>query len=261
MPVYKTEAIILRHQALGEADRIVTAFTREYGKLRLVARGIRRTTSRLGGRIEPFTHVRLLLARGRSMDVVAQAEVVQTFSGLREDLLRSAYGSYIAELVERFLPERDKHETVFDLVRHTLEALEAVREDDVEVEALWFALRLASDLGYRPETESCVECARPLPRDVGRPATSWMFSPSLGGALCPGCSAHDPDALAAAPGVLAICAYLLRFGAGMPSRLKIPPVQRADLARLVQHHLEYRLEGRLRVPQVIHRLRQPGPPT
>src|SRR5437660_1481476 len=82
MPVYKTEAIVLRQQALGEADRIVTLFTREYGKLRAAAKGIRRPASRLGGRLEPFTHARLLLARGRTLDVIAQAEIVGAFAGV-----------------------------------------------------------------------------------------------------------------------------------------------------------------------------------
>jgi len=72
MPVYKAEAIVLHQRALGESDRIVTLFTRENGKLRAVAKGVRRPTSRLGGRIEPFTHARLMLARGRTLDVIAQ---------------------------------------------------------------------------------------------------------------------------------------------------------------------------------------------
>ncbi len=115
MPVYKTEAIVLRQQALGEADRIVTLFTREYGKLRAAAKGIRRPASRLGGRLEPFTHARLLLARGRTLDVIAQAEIVEAFAGVRADLIRSAYAAYVAELVDRGLADRDPHQEVFAL--------------------------------------------------------------------------------------------------------------------------------------------------
>lgn len=258
MPVYKAEAIVLRQQAMGEADRVVTLLTREYGKLRAVARGIRRPTSRLGGRVEPFTHARLLLARGRTLDVIAQADVVGAFAGLREDLTRCAYASYVAELVDRFLPERDRHESVFDLVRRTLEDLDGAGEEEVELYTLWFALRLAADLGYRPETAGCVECGRPLPQTVGRTERSWAFSPALGGALCPACAGEDPRAAPVAPGVLAISDYLLRPG-GRSSRLRIPASQRRELARLVQAHLEYRLEGRLRAPSVICRLQNPQP--
>ena len=257
MPVYKAEAIILRQQTMGEADRVVTLFTREFGKLRAVARGIRRPTSRLGGRIEPFTHARLLLARGRSLDIVAQADVVDAFAGLRGDLTRSMYASYVAELVDRFLPERDRHEAVFVLVQKTLEDLDGAGEEEAELYALWFALRLAADLGYRPETSACVECGRPLPQAVGGRGRGWAFSPALGGALCPACAEKDAEAIRAAPGVLAACEYLLRLPSGRSSRLRIPAPDRRELARLVQVHLEYRLEGRLRAPFVIGRLRDP----
>ena len=123
MPVYKAEAIVLRQQALGEADRIVTLFTREYGKLRAAAKGIRRPASRLGGRLEPFTHARLLLARGRTLDVIAQAEIVEAFAGVRADLIRSAYAAYVAELVDRGLADRDPHQEVFTLTLDVLETL------------------------------------------------------------------------------------------------------------------------------------------
>jgi len=261
MPVYKADAIVLRQQALGEADRVVTLLTREHGKLRAAARGIRRITSRFGGRVEPFTHARILLARGKTLDVIAQVEVVEAFAGLRGDLVRSAYASYVAELVDRFLPERDLHEGVFTLARNALAALDQAREDEAELQALWFALHLASDLGYRPETEACVGCGRPLPRAGGRPAEGWAFSPALGGALCPVCVARDEDSVRALPGVLATCAYLLRLPMGRSSRLRIPAAERRELERLVQAYLEYRLEAKLRAPIVIGRLREPQPKT
>jgi len=256
VPVYKVEGVVLRHQAVGEADRIVTLFTREHGKLRAVARGVRRTTSRLGGRIQPFTHGRFLLAHGRTLDVVAQADVVSAFPGLRTNLLRSAYAAYVAELVDRFLPERDRHEDLFPVVRGTLDVLERAGEDEAEVYALWFALHLAEDLGYRPETERCVACGRPVPRAGGRSAAAWAFSVALGGALCPTCLRRESETIPVAPGVLATCAFLQHVPADRARTLRVAPAQRRELARLVQAHLEYRLEGRLRAPAVIAQLRQ-----
>jgi len=256
MPVYKAEAIILRQQPLGEADRIVTLFTREYGKLRAAARGIRRPTSRLGGRIEPFTHARLLLARGRAMDVIAQADIVSAFARVRGNLLRSAYAAYVMELVDRGLPERDSHVEVFALLRDTLAELARAREEDVELPALRFALRLTDLLGYRPETAGCVECGRPLPRTRGA-AESWAFSPARGGALCPVCRKEDPEAMGVSPGILATLDYLIRLRPDRPTRLHLTQAQRGDVARLVQAHLEYRLEAKLRAPGVIRHLRAP----
>ncbi len=256
MPVYKAEGIVIRRQALGEADRVVTLLTREYGKLRAAARGVRRTTSRLGARVEPFTHARFLLAKGKTLDVIAQIDVVEAFAGIRAGLHRTAYGAFVAELVDRFLPERDRHEAVFTLVRTTLGALASSGEDDAELLAVWFALHLADLLGYRPETEACVGCGRPLLRKDGRNAP-WWFSPALGGALCRACASQDPDAVRVLPGVLAMIGSLLRLPAERLGRLRISPDDRRDLARLVQTHLEHRLEAKLRAPVVIGRLREP----
>lgn len=259
MPVFKAEGVILRRQTIGEADRVLTLLTREHGKLRAAARGSRRVTSRLGGRLEPYTRARFLLARGRTLDVIAQVEVVDAFAGIRADLMRSAYAAYVAELADRFLPERDRHEDVFALVCATLGALDLAGEDKAELVTLRFALHLASALGYRPRAGECVGCGRPLPRGGG-PGERWAFSPALGGALCPGCAGRNQEAVRTAPGVLAMVAHLLRAPSGQPIRLRIPREQRADLARLVQAHLEYRLEGRLRAPAVIERLRALPPP-
>jgi DNA repair protein RecO (recombination protein O) len=256
VPVYKAEAIVLRQQMLGESDRIVTLFTREYGKLRTVARGVRRSTSRLAGRIEPFTQARMLLARGRTLDVIAQAEIVEPFPGIRSDLLRSACASYVVELVERGVPERDRHEDVFVLIIDALEDLERAREDDAEMAAVKFAVRLASLLGYQPETATCVECGRHLPHTLG-PAGAWAFSPLSGGALCPACRPQDAEAVSVSPGVLAACDYLVRVPARRSDRLRIPPIQRSELAKMVQLHLEHRLEAKLRSPLVIRRLKEP----
>jgi len=257
MPVYKAEGIVLRRQAIGEADRTITLLTREYGKLRAVARGTRRATSRLGGRVEPYTHARFLLARGRSLDVIAQVEVVGAFSGIRADLLRSAYASYVVEVVDRLLPERDRQDEVFTLVLDVLAALEQAGEDEAEVQTLWFALRLASDLGYRPEVDVCVSCGRTLPRGASGPVHAWGFSRTLGGAVCSTCVAADPDTIRMAPGVLATCGYLLRATPEQAKRLRLPPKQRGEVSRLVQTHLEYHLDAKLRAPLVIGRLREP----
>jgi DNA repair protein RecO (recombination protein O) len=258
MPVYKAEAIVLRQQTLGESDRIITLFTREYGKVRAVARGVRRSVSRLAGRIEPFTHARLLLARGRSLDIIAQAEIVRAFAGVRGDLLRGAYAAYVVELVDRGVPERDRHEDIFGLIMDVLDDLERAREDDTEIASLKFAVRLAGLLGYQPETAACVECGRRLPRMRGG-GEAWAFSPQSGGALCPDCRPQDGEAVSVSVGVLAACDYLVRAPEQQSGRLRIPPVQRGELAKLVQLHLEYRLEAKLRSPLVIRRLREVHP--
>lgn len=297
MPVYKVEAVVLRHQPVGEADQILTLFTREHGRVRVSARGVRKTTSRLAGKVQPYTQSRFLLARGRTLDVVAQAEVVRAFAGLQDDLLRSAYAAYVAELVDRFLPERDRHPEVFEDVLDALAVMESAAEDEAEIYALWFSLHLADRLGYRPEMERCVACGRPLPAGAAVPGdtterisaprgpAAWAFSPAAGGALCPACAAGEtsaeptdpripreshggrpqvgrqgrPAQTGAAPGVLATGGYLLRSSADRARRLRVPERPRRELAGLVHAHLEYHLDGRLRAPGVIARLRLAAP--
>jgi DNA repair protein RecO (recombination protein O) len=255
VPVYKAEAIVLRQQTLGEADRIISLFTREHGRLRAAARGVRRPTSKLAGRLEPFTHTRLLLARGRAFEVIAQTETVRVFAGIRADLLRGAYAAYLVELVERGVPERDAQEEVFSLILDTLDTLERAGADDAETVSLRFAVRLAAALGYQPETGACVACGRPVPRAAAR-AHGWGFSAAGGGALCPGCRARDAEAVSVSAGVLAACGYLARAPEAQSDRLRMPPVQRGELAALVQRHLEHRFDARLRAPLVIRRLRE-----
>jgi len=111
-------------------------------------------------------------------------------------------------------------------------------------------------LGYQPETAACVECGRGLPRASGG-AGAWAFSPGSGGALCPACRSADSGAVSVSPGVLAACDYLIRTPERRSGRLRIPSIQRGELARLVQLHLEHGLEAKLRSPMVIKRLREP----
>src|SRR5215468_7426623 len=106
---YRTEAIVLRRKDIGEADRILTLFTPQLGKVRAVAKGIRKPRSRKAGHLELFTCTRLLLAVGRDLDIITQAEGIEPYRPLRDDLLRSAYGAYMVELLDRFTPEAEEN--------------------------------------------------------------------------------------------------------------------------------------------------------
>ncbi|MBI3972353.1 MAG: DNA repair protein RecO [Chloroflexi bacterium] len=118
--VYRTEAIVLRRQDFGEADRVLTLYSPRLGKFRAVAKGVRRPRSRLGGHVELFTHVNLLVAQGRNLDIVTQAETVRPYCRIRDDLWKTAYACYAAELVDRFIEERLENAPVFDLLQRAL---------------------------------------------------------------------------------------------------------------------------------------------
>ena len=161
--VYKTEGIVLRSMDLGEADRVLTVLTPRLGKLRVIAKGVRRTRSRIGGALEPFTDVQLVLAVGRTFDVVTSSSLEDPHLGLRNDLHSTAAAWYIVELADRFCEgAADSHEA-FRLLAQALSGLDAPpAEVTREVVARWFELQLLDAMGFRPELGRCLDCEVPV---------------------------------------------------------------------------------------------------
>src|SRR5215212_8020035 len=183
---YTTDAIVLSRFDYGEADRIMTVITPGGGKLKAIAKGIRRTTSRIGGSLEPFAELHLVLHRGRTFDVVTQVSVVHPWLNLRDDLVSFGTASYIAELANGTLEERHGADTVYLLLKRAYELLDVGMAPGRV--ARWFEMHLADELGVRPEVDRCVECGRLLEADE---RYRWM--PPLGGVLCERCPGPPHD--------------------------------------------------------------------
>ncbi len=249
MPVYKAEAIVIRRVNLGEADRIVTLFTRDQGKIAAVAKGARKPKSRFVGRLELFTHLRVLLGVGRSLDVVSQVEVVEPFASLREDLPRLGYASMVAEALDRATPDREPLPEVFNLART---ALEFIRGGDGAVATPWFAAHLLVEIGYAPRLGSCVVCGRRL-------SGACVFSHVLGGTLCEADRPRDPRAVPISAGMLKTVQFLLQATPSVLPRLTPDSRMRTEVGELLQQYLEHRLEVRFRSPPVIQRLSRREP--
>ena len=176
---YRTEALSLRKMPLGEADLLLTLYTRDAGKLRAVAKGARKTTSKLVGYFEPLTLNRLALAKGRNLDIVTQAQVIDSFSVLKSSLTGLTQGLYIAELLDGFGSEANPNPELYQL---SLEALRVIgRAPASEIPLRFFELHLLRTSGLMPELYQCVECRRNLEPGKHR------FSPDGGGALCLEC--------------------------------------------------------------------------
>lgn len=152
----KSHALVLRTRDYREADRLVTFLTREEGKVTAVAKGVRKTKSKLSALVEPLTLGFFLLHRGKSLDTLIQGEIVKPYRKLRENLLLFAYGQYFCELCEAALPEREPSLPVFLLVLTALEALES--DSQPSRVARCFELNLLETLGYRPDMENCQHC-------------------------------------------------------------------------------------------------------
>jgi DNA repair protein RecO (recombination protein O) len=175
--LYVTDAIVLSRFELGEADRVLTLLTPEYGKIRAIARGIRRQTSRLGGSLEPFAELRIALAHGRTFEVVTQVSVGHAWLRMRDSLESAATAWYLAELADRASVEGTGAETLYRLLRRAYELLEAGMAPSRV--ARWYEMRLADEIGVRPEVDRCVECDRML-----EPTDRFRWVPALGGVLC-----------------------------------------------------------------------------
>ena len=149
MATYKTEAIIIKRQNFGEADKILTIFSKWYGKKKVIAKGVRRTTSRKGGNVELFNQVVLFLAQAKTFDIVTEAQVVKSFEGFRKDLKRVSQAYYACELVDRLTAEEQEHRQVFDLLVEFLESLTLrLTTTDYRLLAHSFELKLLKLLGF-----------------------------------------------------------------------------------------------------------------
>jgi len=162
---YRAEAIVLRTVDFGEADRILVLFSRHFGKLHVVAKGIRRATSRMAGHAEPLTHATYQLARGRELDVLTGAETRAVYPSIRDDLMRIAAGWYVAELTDRFTLEHEPSAPLFDLLETALRHLDAGHAPGLVCR--WFDLHLLDRAGFRPELYECVSCREKLSSGLG----------------------------------------------------------------------------------------------
>ena len=183
MPVprrYVTDAIVLSRFDLGEADRVMTLITPGHGKLKAIAKGIRRPTSRLGGSLEPFAELRVALAHGRTFDVVTEVRVGQAWLRMRDSLEGAATAWYLAELADRSLEERHAAEPIYTLLKHAYGLLDAGMAPGRV--ARWFEMHLADELGVRPEVDRCAECDRML-----ESTERYRWWPPSGGVVCERC--------------------------------------------------------------------------
>ncbi len=182
MPAYTTDAFVLRRRHYGETDNILTLYARDQGRFSAIAKGARKAISRLSGATEVLTLTRFGLATGKSLEIVTQVEVQDSFTGLRQDLVRLAHGLYLADLLDHSVEDRMPNPLLFDLFHAALSLTATVTPP--EAAARWFEVRLLRDLGYAPNLFACAVCREPVP---GAFPLGERFGLSVhhGGALCP----------------------------------------------------------------------------
>jgi DNA repair protein RecO (recombination protein O) len=246
--LYRVEAIVIRRRDWGEADRLLTLYTRERGKIQAVAKGARKPTSRKAGHIELFTRTKLLIARSRSIDIITQAETSEVYRPLRESLETSTLAHYFAELLDRFTGEAETDHNLFDLLSLALAWL--CEADDSRLVARYYELRLLELAGFRPELHHCPSCGKQL-----EPLKSF-FSSAQGGVLCPTCGQSRRDAFPLSLKAFKVLRYGQTHDWDQFRRLRLTASLHAEIEKTLYLYLLYVLERNLKSVEFLRQLRR-----
>jgi DNA repair protein RecO (recombination protein O) len=245
---FRVEAVVLRHSDWGEADRILTLYTRERGKVRAIAKGARKIRSRKAGHLEPFTRVTLQLAKGRDLLIVTQAETLNAYLPLTATLVKTGYASYAIELLDRFTYEDEsENPAIFRLLTEILDRIAA--EPQPWLALRYYEVRLLDLLGFRPHLFECANCGEPI-----RPVDQY-FSPAAGGVLCPKCGAGLPGVWKVSMEALKVFRHLQRSSYSEAQRARPGPEVQNELEGLIQKYLTYLLERGLNTPAFIKQIK------
>jgi DNA repair protein RecO (recombination protein O) len=239
--LYRDEGVVLRTQKLGEADRIVTLLTRENGRVRAVAKGVRRTRSKFGARLEPFMVVDVQLYRGRSLDIVTQAETLAPYGErLATDYPRYTAGTAMLETAERLTEEGEPALQQYLMLVGGLRTLaDGVHDSSLVLDA--FLLRSLAVAGWAPSFHDCARCGAPGPHHA--------FAVASGGAVCPVC--RPAGSVAPAPATLTLLAALLAGDWTVADGSE--PRARREGSGLVAAYLQWHLERGVRALRLVER--------
>lgn len=244
---FRSEAIVLRRVDFGEADRLLTLYTREFGKLKAIAKGARKPQSRKTGHVELYMRSNFLFARGRDLDIVTQAETVETYDALRVDLVRATYAAYAVELLDRFSPEEDRNPALYDLLKDVLRWLETA--EDLRLPARYYELRLLSLVGFQPQLFRCVASNREIEEQ------DQYLSADLGGLVCPEEKGEDPGARPVSALAVKVLRYLQTRSWDTVRVLRLKPPLQRELEGIMHYYLTHILERQLKSVEFLHRLR------
>lgn len=248
---FRTPALILKRRDFNEADRLLTILTPHHGKLEVIAKGARKPTSAKTGHVELFTRADMLIHTGRDFGIAAQAEMVQPYLALRENLERGAYASYVVELLDRFTHVGDDDlGNLFPLLDETLARL--CGDDDIRLAVRYYEVHLLERVGFRPELGECVIGREPvLPRDQ-------YFSYTEGGIVCPDHAVKNVALVNVSLPALKLLRHMQRSAYAKVRTVTVSPALHGEVERILLGYLTLVLERRLQSVDFIQRLQRPG---
>lgn len=248
---FSTEAVVVRHSDIGEADRLLVLLTPDRGLLRVTARGARKPGSKIGGHLDLLTHASVSVSSGRGLETVSQADTIESFRRLRSDLGRLSRGLYLAELSERLAVEEAPAHAPFRLLIESLRALESLSPDAADLLVRWHEFRLLSQQGFAPEVQRCADCRADLEPE------GHVFSAARGGLVCPKCRGRGDDPLLpASVATIKVLRFVRRSPWSAVAGLRMGDDERRQVERIMRAHLHYVLDRDVRSSAFLDEVRK-----
>jgi DNA repair protein RecO (recombination protein O) len=238
--IVKTEGIVLKSFDFRETSRIATFFTRDFGKVKGVLKGIRKDPKKFGSSIDKFSLNDIVYYQYRNSDIhlISHCDMKDFFSGLRRDLERMTAASYASELIDTLMPAEEENVEIYDLTQSFLKSLQTCT-DTAKLIAV-FQIKILSLSGFKPHLEDCVRCGKKI--GAGQP----NFSLRLGGLLCGSCRDAAGGGTHISLGVVASILHIQRNDWDVSLRLTMPPSIKKELKYILDHFLVFHLERHLR---------------
>jgi len=247
---YQVKGIVLKRTDVGEADRLLTLLTLQRGKLRAVAKGARKPAARKTGHVELFNCVELQIAAAREIDIVTQAQTLEPFLRLRDDLDRLSYAYYFAELADRFIEEEIEQSQVYELMLDALHWLE--RTNYLPRTARYFEMQLLDALGYRPQLHICIHSKEELLPEEN------FFSPEAGGMLKPQYRDLYRDSISVPVNALKVLRYLQMRNFSDIEQLKLSSQVEEQVEAILHYYITHLLERNLKSVDFLNTLKHEG---
>jgi len=240
------EAVIISHRDFGEADRLVTLFTREVGKVKGLAKGVRKMGSRKAAYLEPFMHSKVVLAKGKTFWIITQADAIRQCRSIPESLEKTGMAAYVMELVDRVTIEEEPSRQLFNLVNDTLFHVDSC--EDIFNPILFFKLRILDHTGFRPDLKNCVGCGAEIS------AQDQYFSAEQGGVVCPQCGVQYPHIRRVSLEALRYMRHFQRNAYAVLVDVHVPEQVREEITTIMTAYLSSIIERRLNAPEFLRQI-------
>ncbi|MCZ8518727.1 MULTISPECIES: DNA repair protein RecO [Paenibacillus] len=233
---YRVQGIVIRSTDYGEGNKIITLFTREYGKMGVVARGVKKVKSRYGSTVQLFTFGDYSFFKSGGLGTLNHAEIIEAFHKIREDLDKAAHASYLAELTDRMMGDQEGEPFLFDQLKASMQAIQ--EDKDLQIIGHLYEMKLLMHAGYQPELERCVVC--------GQASEAAAFSIGLGGMMCERCILRDPQAFRLTPGVYKLLRLFVQMDVRRLGQIDVKPQTKERLKEILRAYFDQHVGVRLK---------------